>query len=290
MKKIAVYFCAGMMAGWACAGRSLAASGDERVGVTAEADELYLQSRQTPNGLREESYIFAEGQFFPGQSTEASLRSIKFQQLVKPLAYGLARQNYFPEPDQASADLLITVHWGVTPPAQFDSIVEENVLNRTQDALDNQNPDPALNDYGLMNELSATQESISSGIDQTVMANARVLGYLSTLLAERDRSHKMGRSNTPTATAKAMAVERYFIVLMAWDNQLIQSSGERQLRWVMRCNLPALGHRFAEAVPALIRVGSDYYGRNLEGPQYVRTHLGPGRVEMPEPEIIGIEE
>jgi len=290
MKKTFAFIGTGFLASLVGAARLVAAGDVERVGVSAEADEAYVQLRQTAEGLREETYIFAQGQFFPGESTESSLLTIPFERMVEPLAHGLARQNFYPTSDQESADLLITVHWGVTKPARFDEVVEEDVLNRTQDALDNQPEDPALIDYGLMNELSATQENISSGVDQEVMENARMLGYLPIVLEERKRSHQAGRGNAQTPTAKLMAMERYFIILTAWDNQLIQSSGERQLRWVVRCNLPALGHRFADAVPALIRVGSEYYGRNLRTPVTVRTNLGPGRVKVTEPGVIGIED
>jgi len=290
MKKILTYFCTGIVALFTCSERLTAATGVGRVGVSSEADELYAQARQVADGLREESYIFAEGQFFPGESTEPSLRAIKFGQLIKPLAYGLAEQNYFPAPEQAMADLLITVHWGVTSPADFDEAFQDDLVNRTQEALDNQPDDPALIDYGHFNELSAQQDNISLGINQEVMENARLLGYLPAMVKERDRDLTRGvRDSGPTAIAQNMAMERYFIVLMAWDNQLIQTAGERKLQWVVRTNLQALGHRFAESVPAMIRAGSQYYGRHLEAPQTVRTHLGPGRVEIAEPEIIGVE-
>lgn len=267
-----------------------AVRGQVRVTVVASADELYAQTRQTPEGLREETYVFTEGKFLPGESTESSLLTISFSRLVEPLAHGLARQNYFPTRDQEAADLLISVHWGATAPADFEDVFQENVVDRTQDALENQNPDPALIDYGLMNQLSALQDSISSGIDQEVMDNAKVLGYVPALLQEQERRQKRWKGEGQSDVSKQLSEPRFFIVLMAWDNQLLRSTGERKLLWVSRANVPEMGNRFFEVVPALIRVASESYGLG-RGEMFTQvTDLGPGNVRMSEPEVIGIEE
>ena len=250
-----------------------------RVVISAEVSKEYRASHQQGGDLLSpETFTLAQGQFFPGINPDESLKKIGFEQLMLPLAYGLAQQSYQPTKEPSKADLLVIVHWGVTEPADFDDVMEDELLDRTQDAVDSMsNTNPLLNDYAALNSISAMQENIDRGLDRQIAANARLLGYSRALVQARMKYRRKGKEGELPDVAKELAEERYFIVVSAWDNQLIQNSGERKLLWITRTSLPATGHSFAMSIPTLIREGCKYYGKHFEELQKIDSPLGPIR-------------
>jgi hypothetical protein len=83
-----------------------------------------------------------------------------------------------------------------------------------------------------------------------------------------------------------LAEERYFVVLMAYDYQLLKTQKKPRLLWVTRMSMRSLGKNFTEAVPSLTRVAADFFGQGRDDITRVETKLREGQVEIGELRVI----
>jgi hypothetical protein len=87
---------------------------------------------------------------------------------------------------------------------------------------------------------------------------------------------------------KMLRAERYFLILMAFDWQKMQKTGEKKLVWSTRFSMDAIGVGFDDAHFALSRGAANYYGTNLDGKLgKTKTFVGPGEVITGDLEVIG---
>ena len=80
--------------------------------------------------------------------------------------------------------------------------------------------------------------------------------------------------------------ERYFLVLMAFDWQLLRKTGEKKLLWSTRFSLDAVKTNFKDAHFALSRGAANYFGTNLDRMAKATTDLGPGEVKTGELKVV----
>jgi hypothetical protein len=106
---------AGWVLGWTDGGLLW---GDDRVAVQTRFAADYMAWKFGSGAPKDETYLFAQGQYFPGVVRDRSLNRMTFMQIATTLAGGLAKQHYFPTRDLQKADLLIVVHWGMTTVAE----------------------------------------------------------------------------------------------------------------------------------------------------------------------------
>lgn len=73
--------------------------------------------------------------------------------------------------------------------------------------------------------------------------------------------------------------ERYFLILMTFDWQKMQKTGEKKLVWSTRFSMDAIGVGFDDAHFALSRGAANYFGTSLDGKLCkTKTFVGPGKV------------
>jgi hypothetical protein len=78
---------------------------------------------------------------------------------------------------------------------------------------------------------------------------------------------------------------RYFVVVSAYDYASVARKAAK-LAWRLKLSTRAAGVAMDEALPALLRGGAPYLGRNLTDTQYVREPVVPaGRVEVGAPKV-----
>jgi hypothetical protein len=265
------------------AGGRLGAMGDDIVVVNSTAAPDFNRAIPGETGLRPVNYVFTLGKHFGGSSKDKKEEKTSFEAFATPLAMGLARQNFLPTKDAAAAELMIVVHWGVTQ--------DQEDPNRQQEVED---LNAALNDYnsgvaskgradpGPMNQALASQES---GLpqDQFLPPNAELLGYKRALSKE---SGGMFPSQAEKTMRLELAEERYFIVLMAYDNKTMKAAKDAKgarLVWVTRVSMPASGKSFAAALPPLIGVGANYFGQQQDTLLRVPVHMRKAPPEAGEP-------
>jgi hypothetical protein len=79
---------------------------------------------------------------------------------------------------------------------------------------------------------------------------------------------------------------RYLVIVTAYDYAALGRQEARRL-WRTKMSSNNAGVAMAAALPALIRGGGPYFGRDADEPQFVKVPLGPGgQVETGSPDTI----
>jgi hypothetical protein len=78
---------------------------------------------------------------------------------------------------------------------------------------------------------------------------------------------------------------RYFVVLMAYDFQLMWKQRKHKLLWETRFSIREKDHQFDRDLPAMARYASKYFGQDSHG--LVRKEVPLGRVEIGDVKSLG---
>jgi hypothetical protein len=262
---------------------ALPAALDQSIAVSATAIAEYVRPTDPAGGFRPESYVFAEGKFFDGTTTDRGLVKTAFADIARTLSANLAKQHYFPAASPAEADLVIMVHWGTT------TIYEDPERDFNNDAL--QNATAAYNasiesngmaDANDLNMALGAQDTARAGVATAIQRNAVLLGYTRVLAKER---RALQPTNTEITISNELNEERYFVILMAYDNRLRTKEHKSRLLWVTRLSVRSPGNNFVEALPALAQVGANVFGRHVDDLVRVKTPITS--VRLGELEVIG---
>ncbi len=262
-----------------------AAAQEASIAASATAGSDYQRPRDAAGNLQPETYVFAEGQFLGGGTVDRGLEQTTFTQITRTLAASLAKQNYLPAPDLNSARLVIMVHWGMTMVSE-DPMKDIN-LQRAQEALTAFSAAQEANglaDPTALNSATSAMGMARQGVQDTVNRNAVLLGFARSL--ERERQQMM-TSTAEITMSNELNEERYFVILMAYDNQTRLKERRSRLMWVTRLSVRSPGNNFSEALPALARVGAEVFGRQVDGLVRVKAPLGRGTVTIGELEVLG---
>jgi hypothetical protein len=112
------------------------------------------------------------------------------------------------------------------------------------------------------------------------------LVYNAALMGMVDELFNKDQLNTQLQEVVRMSSEhRYFTIVSAFDNRWYQRTGDLKCLWTTRLSAYGGNLSFAEALPAMVSVGSDYFGSNLDGFSIKRSEI-KAWVEMPEIQII----
>jgi hypothetical protein len=264
------------------------AAGGEWVVVSATAAPEYHRTKG-PEGVLPESYVFTPGIHFGGSARDATQEKMPFLTIAQTLSAGLARQRYLPAKDPANAKLVIVVHWGSTETYE-DPNRQTNLESLHKELTDYiaQIQQSGIANPGPLNALLSNQQTDAMRQLQFINANAELLGYRRSLLKEGERLFSSEEENTMRSE---LAEERYFVVLMAYDYQLLKKEKKPRLLWVTRMSVRSPGNNFAEAVPGMTRVAADFFGQQHEDLTRVQTKLPEGKVEIGELKVVdGVSE
>jgi len=266
----------------------LRAAAEASIAASATAGSDYVRPMDAAGAPLPESYVFAEGRFFDGGTVDRGLEKTTFADVTRALAPGLAKRNYFPAANMNSAQLLIMVHWGTT------SIYEDPMRDIHQQALNdavagyNQSVDATGKaDPSALNMALGDRETAQDGVQQAINRNAVLLGYARSL--ERERKEMMPTTAEITMSNE-LNEERYFVVLFAYDNQARMKEHKSRVLWITRLSVRSPGNNFPEALPALAKVGSDLFGRQVDDLLRVKASVRPGKVTLGETQFLGTTE
>lgn len=261
---------------------------EESIALSATARPDYVRPTDAAGQPNPETYVFSPGHYFGGSTRDGSLERMTFLDIARTLAPSLAKQKYFPTKDAAAADLTIIVHWGLTttyedPQKTFNTAD----LNKALSDLNSSIASIGLGDPSAVNSLVDQQDMSQDTAMGAVNYNARLLGYARNL--KKERAHSM-----PTAEEVNLSMElneeRYFVILMAYDNQFRLKEHKAKLLWVTRLSIRSPGNNFTESLPALSQVGSQIFGRQLDGMAHVKASWKSGQVKLGEMKVISMEE
>jgi hypothetical protein len=127
--------------------------------------------------------------------------------------------------------------------------------------------------------------------DQIDFANASMLGYDSAGLIGTERGNYV-RGTALGAERDDLYAEiqenRYFVVLMAYDFQLLWKEKKHKLLWQTRFSISERRNAFGKALPVMAEYASKYFGQDSKG--LVRERVPEGHVDVGEVKSLGAVE
>jgi hypothetical protein len=273
------------------------AGGSEKgvTGITAVSSRItkdYARVKLPDGSIQPETYAFGEGGNWGGEIKDATIDNLKFVDVARVIAEPLASQRYIPAKDPSKTKLLIMVYWGTTAvPLPYD---EDPIYQQFQQDVREYR---ILLDSGYPEEADAVY---NAGLIQLAMANrirdrldfknAAMLGYNteSSALIATDYGEHIG--HTPLGIDQHDQVaeieeNRYFVVLMAYDFQLMWKQKKHKELWETRFSISERRNAFDKALPFMAQYASRYFGQASNG--ILRTRFQEGHVEIGELKSLG---
>jgi hypothetical protein len=294
-----------------------AAEGTLVTAVSSRVGDGYVRARLDNGSFEPETYAFGEGGLWGGPTRDDTIDKLHFVDVARTVAVPLAAQNYLPAKDPKQTKLLIMVYWGATAGAggASSSVAHQNLSSASQHLSNLQSPVMAAPPYAgimeapntrfgpdvtrdpliaLVAKQSAESEFASAMAavalenrqrDKDDWQNARILGYDSELAAtagpEFTVQHKRQQD-----LIEEIEEDRYFVVLMAYDFQMMWKEKKHRLLWETRLSIRQRHHDFANQLAAMVENASRYFGQDSRG--LVREPLPEGRVTLGEVKVLGV--
>ncbi len=264
----------------------------------------YIRSRQADGSFAPEAYAFGEGGTWSGAMTDLSIDRMTFLDVARVIAAPLAGKNYVPSRDPKTARLLIMVYWGTTHAPEHAS--GSNAYDRASAVMKDWItggpgfPPPGSRGAMIRNTASSGRptyfetlaESQAMGAveaenrmrDKEDALNASMLGYDSWWLQTADYK------DTPLDIFRQdmlneLENDRYFVVLMAYDFQLMWRQKKHKLLWETRFSIRQRQHEFDKDLPAMAAYASKFFGQDSQG--LVREAIPLGHVDIGEMKSLG---
>jgi len=273
-------------------------------GVTAVASKVsgdYVRAKLPNGSFQVENYAYGNGGRWPGEISDGTIDKLQFIDVARVIAKPLAGRNYIPARDPAETRLLIMLYWGTTavpePPSssaiynQFKMAQDHLSLYTTTSVSGRQVIGGGPLADAALSQMSAATIMLNMENrqrDRTDFANAQMLGY--------DSPGLIGTEQGNYARGTAFGVDRddlyadieenrYFVVLMAYDFQLLWKQKRHKLLWETRFSINQRRNDFTRALPVIADYASSYFGRDSHGLQ--RTRVPEGHVEIGNLESLG---
>ncbi len=295
-------------AGALLAAQPSARASDDVEGITAvssKASKDYVRTKLPDGSFQPENYVFGEGGKWAGEISDATIDKLHFLDVARVIAAPLAGRSYVPARDPKKTRLLIMVYWGTTavPGPSSDSVA----MQRFQVAQDNlqkylvpsaTDPRTKVPGGGPPGVVEAALDQLSAATvmlnmenrqnDRTDFLNALMLGYDSPGLIGTEKGNYV-RGTAFSADRDDLYAEieenRYFVVLMAYDFQLLWREKKHKLLWETRFSISERRNAFDKALPVMAQYASQYFGQASNG--LLRTRVPEGRVDIGETRSLG---
>jgi hypothetical protein len=226
----------------ALAAPARAAAANAITGITAVSSKVfngYARARLPDGSPKPETYAFGNGGFIasgakgdetPGAMRDTTIDNLGFDTIAKAMQAPLAGQGYVFAQDPNSAELMIMVFWGTTVGGYHEKKGE------FRDILD--------------------------------LKNAQLLGF------DREGTFAQGFGNNIRSNIQkqvhsqmmdALEVNRYFVILRAFDFQSSLKMKKTKLLWETRFSINQRRNAFDEALPLMAQYASQCFGQDSRG-------------------------
>ncbi|HEY1791369.1 MAG TPA: hypothetical protein VGG34_00510 [Opitutaceae bacterium] len=250
-----------------------AALAEEFEATSGRTSPDYIRARLPDGSFKPETYAFGKGGYWGGPLHDKTIDAIGFLKIAHIMAVPLAAQHHVPDSDPKTTSLLIMVYWGTThaPEHANESAEYENLMDAMSGNTLRGGADP-------ISAYAAAAQAENRIRDMQNAQTAKLLGYDSWWEATFD-----ARPGTPQAyRRKDMMNEleeyRYFVVLMAYDFQLLWKQRKHKLLWETRFSIREHVNSFDQQLPAMAEGASRYFGRDSGG--LAHDTLPEGNVEL----------
>jgi len=265
------------------------------VAVSSKVADDYVRVKGADGKFKPEVYAMGEGGVWGGQQNDYSIDKLRFGDVAKTIAVPLAEKNYVTGKSPQDTSLLIMVYWGTTAGSRDFA---RGTTQMAADSLKGISPEappkklsmkdmttsaaPALDDYGLL------QMQLFNQIrDRISFENGQILGYDDELLNTRD--HGLSPLHQRRVDVlEELEYNRYFVVLMAYDFQLMWKQKKAKLLWETRYSVSQRDTDFGMQLMDMTKQASMYFGQDSAGLQ--RKKLPGVKVEVGEAKVIKFDE
>jgi len=265
---------------------------DDITAVAARRSSDYARTRLANGSFAPESYVFGSGGLWPDGTRDPSIDRLTFLDVAHTIAFPLAGQNYLPGKDPGTTRLLIMVYWGGTQPQdQPNQSVAYADLQAAADAVSRVRMlgSSALSVQQIQGEMDVALSLVAAANrarDDADFRTAKLLGYDSWWDSTAPGYFvNPGRERRFQDMLEELEDGRYFVVLMAYDFQLMRKQRTHKLLWETRFSIRQRRHEFDRDLPAMAQYASQYFGQDSRGLVHERIPLG--RVDVGEPRSLG---
>ncbi|HEY4989290.1 MAG TPA: hypothetical protein VII09_05750 [Opitutaceae bacterium] len=277
--------------------------GNDITAVSGKTSPDYVRLRLASGAFPVELYSFGEGGHFGGPMHDASIDPLKFMDVARVIAPPLADQNYLPGKDPATVKLLIMVYWGLTdvPPPIEDSVAHSqfsaaqvNLSTALSAAASASGKDKAALEHVVdaamaqMSGATVMLNMVNRQNDRADFANAKMLGYDSEgVIGTEYGSYVKGTPLEVRRDDMVAEIEenRYFVVLMAYDFQILWKQKKHKLLWETRFSIRQRHHNFDKDLPSMAQYASQYFGQDSHG--LIHKEIPQGRVDIGDVKSLG---
>jgi hypothetical protein len=270
----------------------------------------YHRVKQADGTYKPENYTFAEGGRWDGFVTDDSMDKMSFLKVAHVLVEPLRHANYVMSADVKKIDLLVMVFWGTTNGAEsgeyrnhqtdvFQALSNlhsftpsggfaENLAARGSQAEPYPDGDPKkmmqlegedrLAQALLMNQAENAQR------DRNNARNAIILGFWE----DYNKALDLPTFAFSNSIVEELEANRYFVVLKAYDFQLLRTQKVKKLLWESRFSIRERNNRFDEVLPVMALRASRWFGQDSK--HLLREVVPIGRVEVGTPTVVPHDE
>lgn len=280
---------------------SRATESDVITAVSSRVSDDYVRKKLPDGTLEPELYSFGEGGRWGGSMQDDTIDKLSFFAVARAIAGPLASQNYRPATDPGKTKLLIMVYWGTTAGTSNDSgsAAYQNLQSSQGPPPPPPPPPPNASEaragagksaganQGLRDDTADNLMAIvlmqNHQRDRIDRQNAVILGYDSELkdteglesTALRFRLHDL---------LDEIEESRYFVVLMAYDFQLLLKEKKHKLLWETRFSIRERRNDFSQQLAGMAESASKYFGQDSHG--LLRKPVPEGHVTLGKLKVI----
>jgi hypothetical protein len=270
--------------------------------VSSKVSDDYVRAKRADGTFEPEGYAFGEGGVW-AVSNDVTMDQMHFLDVARTIAAPLAHQHYLPSRDPKNTKLLIMVYWGVT--AGTGGGVSNSVAAQNLSSSQSLPPAPSFvqlpngktvstggtsdprKSLQVIDENAVFAMAVENVVrDRADVRNARLLGF------EDDLKGSRGLESTAMRFRQQDLMEeiedsRYFVVLMAYDFQLLWKEKKHKLLWETRFSIREHRNDFGHQLAAMAQTAGRYFGQDSHG--VVRKELPEGHVEIGDLKVIEFE-
>ncbi|HEY1794308.1 MAG TPA: hypothetical protein VGG34_15445 [Opitutaceae bacterium] len=259
---------------------------DSTTAVYAATNSDYTRERLPDGTLKPETYALESGGCIESAVRDPTLDGIGVRDIARSLVGPMRRHGYVPAREPMEAKLVVVVYWGVTSGAVPGNMDVSMPPFSPFDAPAQNAPassGPVWHDTGFTGTASSSWIAYPRlSDDEAERHNAALLGYALDLseTASSGLIHNIRRDDLLADIRES----RYFVILLAYDLQLLSRQKVRKMLWEARYSLRERGNDFSAMLPRMTAYASQYFGQNTRG--LIRNVLPEGHVEIGEAKVV----
>jgi hypothetical protein len=278
-----------LLPAWLC-------SAEAPVAVFTETFNGYQRTRLPDHSFKAETYAFGEGGMWGLDDSGADAGKLSFSRVARAAAVPLAQANYVPTSNPNETSLLVVMFWGRTLGSKGGA---HSFLASIQPGYGGANGSPRVGRSSFGDSVTRvprpTGQTASNGevldvsaaaadalIEQASLdnpnfdriddANARIVGYGQALFQAR-YSPQMIRSRD---VREEVAVNRYYVVLQAYDFRSAWKEKKLKLLWSARISIEEDDNDFDKSIEHMLATAAGLFGQESGGLQ--RRYVPKGSV------------